>query len=204
MKSNRFGSYSGIIFGIIGVPLLILNIYELGDDFTTDSIYVANLLDRYQLTMATAGIGFVSVILLLAHLQWLSDVVSQHAPFAARVATASAQITATAIALGYGLTTLAAYGAQQKFPERVVRTTGMISGNLVIMQYVGLVVFAGLIAVLGWQGKYPRWIALIATLEVLLAVITAVTGASAVSAIITIVWLLANSVGLSLYTRKNT
>lgn len=203
MKLKQFGAYAGILFPILLFPLSIISTDFARNQTVSDSVYVKTLIDHNHSIQYATGIGLLSLILLLIHLEWLTDVVSQHAPLPARVARSTAQLAVIGVALTFGLTGLAAYGADQKWPDQAVRTTGLLGANVVGMFFVGLGAFAGVIAVLGWKGKFPKWIAFIASLELLIAVVATGVGAPGVAILPTIFWLLANAIGMLFHKRKN-
>jgi hypothetical protein len=201
MESRRFGAAAGIAFGIGAVPLLHLSVVDLENKTATDSAYAAHVDDRYVSTSVAAGVGLLLVLILLVHLVWLSDLLAVHAPSAARVGFAAGVVTAGALAIGFVLSMTAAYGAHENFPDSAVRTVGMLAENLGTSLLVGLAVFAGVVAVLGWRGVLPRWLAVLGTLEVLLAGIATAVGVPAAAAFPTVVWVLLNSAGLALHGR---
>lgn len=203
MKMKDIGAYAGILFPILAFPLYAISTDFSSDETVTDSVYLANLLENKTAAQYGAGLGLLSITLLLIHLEWLKDLVSVHAPFAARVARSIAQIAAIGVLLTFGLTLLAVYAADQKWPDQMVRTTGLVAGSTLGMFFVGMAAFAWVIAQLGWKGKFPKWMALIATLEVLITVMATAVGAPGVVFLPTMVWLLVNAMGMLAYSRKS-
>ena len=204
MKTKLMGAYAGILF-----PVLIMFLVTIPTNFTddltsTDAAYVAKLIENTTTIQVSAGLGLLSVVLLLMHLEWLTGIVSKHAPFSAKVARSCGLIAAFGVALTYGVITLVAYGAGQKWPDQIVRTTGVLGGPIGVATYVGLGAFAGVIAYLGWNGKFPKWIAALATLEIVIAVIATGVGAPGVAFVPTTAWLLINAVGMLFHERKSS
>lgn len=202
MKMKDSGAYAGIFFPILAFPLYVISTNVSSDETVTESVYLANLLENKTAGQG-AGLGLLSIILLLMHVEWLKDLVSIHAPNAAKVARSSAQIAAMGVSLTFGLTLLAVYVADQNGPDSMVRTTGLVGANSLGMFFVGMAAFAWVIAVLGWKGKFPKWIALIATIETLIAVVATAIGAPGIAALPTMVWLLVNAIGMLAYSRKS-
>lgn len=201
MKKIQIGALGGILFPVL-IMILIPITQKYTDDLTsTDASYVAKLIEHTHTIQYVAGLGFLSVVLLLMHLEWLTGLVSKHAPFSAKVAKSCGQIAAIGVALSYGLILLATYGAGQKWPDQIIRTTGLLN-NLGGVTFTGLAAFAGVIAYLGWNGKFPKWIAALATLEVVIAVIATGVGAQGVAFLPTTAWLFINAIGLLFHERK--
>lgn len=185
------------------MPLFKLSAGATGDETSSDATYIDKILTDHQSIQRFAGLGLLSVILLLAHVEWLSAIISKHSKFTAKIAKSSGQIAAIGFILSYGFVIAAAYGAGT-FPDLTVRTMGMLAPNILGAFLIGLAVFAGAIAILGWKGKFPKWMALLATLIVLLAVVATVTGAPGGAAFPILVWLLINSIGMHFYSRKQS
>lgn len=203
MNSNKTGMYSGILFSILTIPLFVMSVFSVGDETSSDTTYINNLLEDHQSIQAFAGLGLLSVFLLLAHVEWLAGIISKHSEFTAKIAKSSGQIAATGFILSYGLVVAAAYGAGT-FPDQTVRTIGMLAPNIIGAFLIGIAVFAGAIAILGWKGKFPKWMALFASLIVLMTVVATVVGAPAAASIPIIVWVFINTIGMHSYNRKHS
>ena len=104
--------------------------------------------------------------------------------------------------IGIGLSIVTSYGAHEKFPDLSVRTTAMIAENLGTSLLIGLAALAGLIALLGWRKKYPLWLTVLATLELVISLAATIGGVPAAAAITTIAWVLVNSIGLARQIRR--
>ena len=196
------GAVAGILFPFFAFVLVGKSTEYSYDPNATDSAYVAKLIEHTSTIQFAAGIGLLSVVLLLIHLEWLTGVISKHAPFSAKVARSCGQIAAIGFSLTYGLTFLAADGADE-WPDQVVQAISQIGGNTFIVFTGALGAFAGVIAFQGWKGKFPKWIALLATLETLIVVILMGTGALWEISMLTMFWLLINAVGLLFHERKS-
>ena len=181
----------------------MLSVKDLSDETASDTTYMDNLSTNYQSIQIYAGLGLLTVFLLLAHVEWLSTIISKHSEFSAKISKSCAQITATGFILSYGLVTVATYGVG-RFPDQVVRSSGMLAPTIIGPFLIGLAVFAGAIAIIGWKGKFPKWMAILATLIVLITVIATVSGATGAAAFPIIIWLLINSIGMHFYSRKNS
>lgn len=202
MKSKQMGAYAGILFSILTIPIFIGAVDAGGDDSSSDATYIANLLKDHQSIQMYAGIGLLTVILLLAHIEWLSAIISKHSEFWAKISKSCGQIAATGFILSYGLAFAAASGAGT-WPDQVVRTVGMMAPSVIFPFLIGLAAFAGSIAILGWKGKFPKWMAFLATLILLGTIIPTAAGVPGWLFHI-IIWLLINSIGMVFYSRKNS
>ena len=202
VNENHVGSLAGVVFGLTALPLLHLSVVDFENKTATDSDFVAHIADRYIPISIASGVGLLLVGVLLLHISWLKGLLSRHTTFGAKVAQNCALITASAMAIGFGFSIVTAYGAHEKFPDLSVRTVAMIAENLGTSLMIGLAAFAGLIALLGWRKKFPLWLTLIATIEVLITLVVTIGGVPAAAAIVTIVWVLANSIGMAREVRK--
>ena len=205
MKKIQIGALSGILFPILLLLFVGIATFYAGNDTTAQATYVANMSEHTRAIMFSTGMGLLSVVLLLMHLEWLTGVVSKHAPFAAKIARSCGQIAAIGIAFTYGLILLATYGLEQaNWPDQMVHTTGMLGSTIGSVFYTGFGAFAGVIAYLGWKGIFPKWIAALATLEVVIAVVATGVGAPGAAFMPTTAWLLINAVGMLFYERKSS
>ena len=48
MKSNQIGAFSGILFTIVTVPLVMMSVGAVGNETDTDAVYVANILEKHE------------------------------------------------------------------------------------------------------------------------------------------------------------
>lgn len=203
MNFYRFGGYAGIIFS----PLLMLILGILGDDASNDRVtnaaYLADLGARSDTIQRIAGLGLLSLLFLLVHVEWLSDIVSQHSQIWSRVARAGALIAAMGIALSYGLTLIIGNFATNEFQNEMLRSTGLVAANLPAIFFIGMAVFAGAIATLGWRGRFPKWLTILSTIEVVLVVVSTANGAPGGAALPTAIWIIVNAIGLLLANRKD-
>jgi hypothetical protein len=202
MKVKQMGAYAGILFSIVTIPLFIGAVDAGGDDSASDATYIANLVKDHSSIQMYAGIGLLTVILLLAHIEWLSAIISKHSEFWAKISKSCGQIAAIGFVLSYGL----AFAAAEKagtWPDQVVRTVGMLAPSIIFPFLIGLTAFAGSIAILGWKGKFPKWMAFLATLILLGTIIPTAAGVPGWLFHINF-WLLINSIGMVFYSRKNT
>ena len=202
MKKIQMGAVAGILFPLSVFALVSISTKYSYDPTATDSAYVAKLIEQTSTIQFAAGMGLLSVVLLLIHLEWLTGVVSKHAPFSAKVARSCGQIAAIGVSLTYGLTFLAAEGASEDWPDQAVQAVSQIGGSIGWVLMGALGAFAGVIAFQGWKGKFPKWIALLATLETLIVVIATGAGELWITFMPTMVWLLINAVGLLFHERK--
>jgi len=202
MNENRIGSLTGVVFGLTALPLLHLSVVDFENKTATDVDFVTHIADRYIPISIASGVGLLLVGVLIVHISWLKGLLSKHTTFGAKVAHNCALITASAMAIGFGFSIVTAYGAHEKFPDISVRTVAMLAENLGTSLMIGLAAFAGLIALLGWRKQFPIWLTLIATIETLITVAATVGGVPAAAALVTIVWVLANSIGMSRQARK--
>jgi hypothetical protein len=202
MKINRFGAYSGIIFA----PVLALILSALGDDATDDKVpngtYLANLTWHADSIQRIAGLGMLSLLLLLLHVEWLTKIVSQHSQVWSRVARAGALIATMGLALSFSMTITIAYFSANEFQNEMLREAGFIAANLPGNFFIGMAVFAGAIAILGWRGKFPKWLTVLSTVEVVLVVASTANGSPGAAAFPTLVWLFLNAIGLLFHIRK--
>lgn len=203
MNENRIGPLAGVVFGIAALPLLHLSVVDFENKAATDTDFAARVADRYISISIASGVGLLLVVVLVAHIFWLVNFLSAHFPFGARVAQGCAMITASAMTIGFGFSIVTAYGAHEKFPDISIRTTAMIAENLATSLLIGLAAFAGLIAILGWRKKLPIWMAIVATIEVLISLASAIGGVPAAAALTTIAWVLVNSIGMTRQARKS-
>lgn len=200
----QLGALAGILFPISSI-LLLLNPMNFGaDEFSTDAVYIAALIEHNKAIQYACGLGLLSVVLLLMHVEWLTELVSKHAPFSAKVAKSGGLIAAIGASFTFGLILVANYGADQKWPDQVVRTTGLLGGSLSWTLSIGLGIFASVIAFQGWKGHFPKWIALLATIEAVLTVVSTGVGAPGVVYFLTMIWLAINAVGLLFHERKSS
>lgn len=202
MNENQVGSLAGVVFGLTALPVLHLSVVDFENKTASDADFVAHIADRYVSISIASGVGLLLVGVLVVHISWLKGLLSIHARNGARIAHNCALITASALAIGFGLSIVTSYGAHEKFPDISVRTVAMLAENLGTSLMIGLAAFAALIALLGWRKKFPLWLTLIATLETLITLAAMVGGVPAAAAIVTIVWILVNSIGMARQGRK--
>jgi hypothetical protein len=204
MNENRIGTLSGVVFGLAALPLLHLSVVDFENKASTDTDFAAHIADRYISISIASGVGLLLVGVLVAHIFWLGNFLSTHFPFGAKVAQGCAMITASAMTIGFGFSIITSYGAHEKFPDSSIRTTAMIAENLGTSLLVGLAAFASVIAMLGWRKKLPIWMAIVATIEVLISLASTIGGVPAAAAIATIAWVLVNSIGMTRQARKSS
>lgn len=203
MNENRIGTFTGIVFGVAALPLLHLSVVDFENKAATDPNFAAHIANRYISISIASGVGLLLVGVLIAHIFWLGNYLSVHFPFGAKVAQSCALVTASAMAIGFGLSIVTSYGAHEKFPDMSVRTTAMIAENLGTSLLIGLAALAGLIARLGWRKKFPLWLTVLASIELLISLASTIGGVPAAAAIATIVWVLVNSIGMARHIRKS-
>lgn len=203
MKENRIGPLSGVVFGVAALPLLHLSVVDFENKAATDPEFASHIADRYLSISIASGVGLLLVGVLVAYIFWLGNLLSEHFPFGAKVAQGCAMITASAMTIGFGFSIITSYGAHEEFPDSSIRTTAMIAENLGTSLLIGLAAFAGLIAMLGWRKKLPIWMAIVATIEVLISLASIIGGVPAAAALLTIAWVLVNSIGMTRQAGKS-
>ncbi len=203
MNENRIGILAGVVFGVAAIPLLHLSVVDFENKTATDSNFAAHIADRYISISIASGVGLLLVGVLITHTYWLGNLLSVHFPFGAKVAQSCALVTASAMAIGFGLSIVTSYGAHEKFPDLSVRTTAMLAENLATSLLIGLAALAGLIARLGWRKKISLWLTVLATMEVLISLVATIGGVPAAAAMSTVAWVLVNSIGMARHVRKS-
>lgn len=202
MERNRLGALTGIAFGIVALPLLHLSVVDFENKSLTDAQFGAQVASRYLSISIASGLGLLLVAILIFHIYWLSGYFSSSFILGAKVARGCALVTASALAMGFGFSLIASYGAHEKRSDIAIRTVALIAENLGTSLLVGLAVFAGLIMTSGLRRELPKWIAILAGLEVLATLVSTVVGIPAASALVTITWVLVNSIGLYFHVNK--
>lgn len=203
MNENRIGPLAGVVFGVAALPLLHLSVVDFENNAATDSNFATHIADRYISISIASGVGLLLVGVLVAHIFWLGNFLSLLFPFGAKVAQGCAMITASAMTIGFGFSLVASYGAHEKRSDISVRTVALLAENLGTSLLIGLAAFAGLIVIAGWRRRLPIWMAIVASLEVLITLVTTIGGVPAAAAIATIAWVLVNSIGMARQAKKS-